>query len=57
VAFASRHGSTDEIARAIASELEVHSLEATVGEAGAVDSLEPFDAVVLGSAVYMGAWL
>jgi menaquinone-dependent protoporphyrinogen oxidase len=57
VTFASRHGSTEDIARAIAAELESPQLGVEISEAGAVRSLESYDAIVLGSAVYMGSWL
>jgi menaquinone-dependent protoporphyrinogen oxidase len=57
VAVASRHGSTHEIARAIADELRTRGLDVELRDAGEVDSLDGYDAVVLGSAVYMGDWL
>ena len=57
VTYASRHGSTEEIAQAIAAELQSPQLDIEVREAGAVRSLESYDAIVLGSAVYMGSWL
>lgn len=57
VTYASKHGSTAEIAEAIADRLRSRDL--------AVDSLpipeepavEGYDAAVIGSAVYMGAWM
>lgn len=57
VTFASRHGSTEGIARAIAGQLEGSGFAVSLRETGAVESLAPFDALVLGSAVYMGSWL
>ena len=56
VAFASKHGSTAEIAEAIAGTLRSSGLEVDCAEAGGVKSLERYDAVVLGSAVYMKRW-
>ena len=56
VAYASKHGSTGEIADAIAATLRESGLDADCREAGDVTSLEPYDAVVLGSAVYMRRW-
>ncbi|HEX6023070.1 MAG TPA: flavodoxin domain-containing protein [Solirubrobacter sp.] len=56
VAYASKHGSTAEIAEAIADALRAGGLQADCVEAGDVASLEPYDAVVLGSAVYMRRW-
>jgi menaquinone-dependent protoporphyrinogen oxidase len=56
VAYASKHGSTEEIAEAIAATLRDSGLDADCVEAGAVTNLETYDAVVLGSAVYMRRW-
>jgi menaquinone-dependent protoporphyrinogen oxidase len=56
VAYASKHGSTEAIAAAIARELEAGGLRTTCAEAADVNHLEPFDAVILGSAVYGGRW-
>ena len=60
VAVASRHGHTREIAQAVAGELRACGMIVEVretGAAGAADTVEGYDAVVLGSAVYMGEWL
>ena len=58
VSAASRHGSTTEIAARIAEILDPSPQIAVVVAAPAeVDSLEGFDAYVIGSAVYMGHWL
>lgn len=73
VAVASKHGNTHEIGEAIAGELraaghtvdvrDVASGETTVasaslaGGATAGGDIEPYDAVVAGSAVYMGKWM
>jgi menaquinone-dependent protoporphyrinogen oxidase len=56
VAYASKHGSTAEIAAAVAQTLNDCGLRAACVNAGEVSSLEPYDAVVLGSAVYMKRW-
>jgi menaquinone-dependent protoporphyrinogen oxidase len=56
VAFASKHGATAEIAAAVAEALRAAGLQTDCHEAAAVASLEPYDAVVLGSAVYMKRW-
>ena len=63
VAVATRHGATREIAENIASaaasaltDAGVWS-EADVRDVGRVTSVDGFDAVVFGSAVYMGRWL
>jgi menaquinone-dependent protoporphyrinogen oxidase len=57
VTAASRHESTHEIAAAIASGLIDRGIDAVAVPAEEVTSLDGFDAVVLGSAVYMGRWL
>jgi menaquinone-dependent protoporphyrinogen oxidase len=57
VTAASRHGSTLEIAEAIAGGLRMRGLDATVDVPAAVDSIDEYDAVVIGSAVYLGHWL
>jgi menaquinone-dependent protoporphyrinogen oxidase len=67
VSAASKHGATAEVAQEIGSTLR-EALNAPRGDGeGAtvvevlppeqVDSVEPYDAVVLGSAVYAGHWL
>jgi menaquinone-dependent protoporphyrinogen oxidase len=56
VAYATKMGSTAEIAEAIGQELRRAGLEATVSDAGAVGSFDEYDAVVLGSAVYAARW-
>jgi menaquinone-dependent protoporphyrinogen oxidase len=57
VASASKHGSTDEIARAIGDVLVANGLLVDVKRMEDVDTVFPYDAFVLGSAVYMGSWL
>jgi menaquinone-dependent protoporphyrinogen oxidase len=56
VAYASKRGSTAEIAEAIASALEASGFEVDCVEAGTAVGLGGYDAVVLGSAVYMRRW-
>jgi len=57
VAYASKHDATAEIAEAIGSTLTDRGLEAIVSAVEQVEDLDGADAVVLGSAVYMGKWL
>ena len=57
VSAASKHGSTSEIAQAIADVLAGKGLEVTVVPPAQAGPIEQFDAVVLGSAVYMGRWM
>jgi menaquinone-dependent protoporphyrinogen oxidase len=56
VAYASKHGSTTEIAQAVGETLREGGLSVDCVEAGEVGAVEPYDAVVLGSAVYMKRW-
>jgi menaquinone-dependent protoporphyrinogen oxidase len=56
VAYASKHGSTEEIAQAIAERLQAEGLESDCRHAGDVKELDGYGAVVLGSAVYMKRW-
>ncbi|MGC8787906.1 MAG: flavodoxin domain-containing protein [Anaerolineae bacterium] len=57
VAYASRHGATAEIAEKIGEVLSEAGFSTTVLPASQVKDLTPYQAVVLGSAVYMGQWL
>jgi menaquinone-dependent protoporphyrinogen oxidase len=57
VTVASRHGATDEIGARIAACLRAHGHETVNVVPEDVAELQPYDAVVLGSAVYMGRWL
>lgn len=57
VAYASKHGSTAGIAEAIADALVDHEIKAEAKSVDAVDDLGPYEAVVLGNAVYAGSWM
>ena len=57
VAHASKYGSTQEIAEAIGRELQRHGLESDVLSVSEVEDVQDYNAVVLGSAIYMGRWL
>ena len=56
VTYASKHGATAEIAEKIGQTLLQAGLQADVLPVNRVSDLKPFQAVVLGSAVYMGQW-
>jgi menaquinone-dependent protoporphyrinogen oxidase len=56
VAYASKEGSTAEIAEAVAATLREQGLYAETREATEVRDLEGYDAVVVGSAVYAFHW-
>lgn len=57
IVYASRHGSTREIAEGMADELRTLGIDAEVSAAEQVPSVAGYAAVVLGSAVYVGHWL
>ena len=57
VTAASRHGATHEIATAIAAGLARRGVEADARPAEELDTLDGYDAYVIGSAVYVGRWL
>lgn len=57
VAYATTFGSTAEIAEAIGAALRHDHTEVDVREVLDVDDLRPYDAVVVGSAIYNGEWL
>jgi menaquinone-dependent protoporphyrinogen oxidase len=54
VAYASKTGSTTEIAQAIAKELQAAGHVVDITEVGAVTSLSGYNAVIIGGPVYMG---
>lgn len=57
VSAASKHGATADIAHAIGDALTSAGIVVDVRPPEDVDSVEPYDGVVLGSAVYAGRWL
>jgi len=56
VAHSSKRGATAGIAEAIASTLRGEGIEVECKDAQEVAELDPYDAVVLGSAVYVKRW-
>jgi menaquinone-dependent protoporphyrinogen oxidase len=56
VAYASKRGSTAEIAETVAATLRREGLRVCLEKVEDVESLEGYDAVVIGSAVYMKRW-
>ncbi len=56
VAVASRHGSTREIGEAVGEVLAGAGFSVDVLDPDDVESVEGYDAVVLGSSVYVGRW-
>ena len=57
VTYASKHGSTKEIAERVASGLAERGLVTDLRPMDQVAGLEGYDAVVIGSAVYIGRWM
>ncbi len=57
VAYATRYGSTQDVAEQIAATLRKCGLKVEVKPAKQVRSLEGYCAVVLGAPFYIGSWL
>ena len=57
VAYASKHGATAQIAERIALRLTKNGIPAVAQDVRQIASLQGFGAVLLGRAVYAGAWL
>lgn len=57
VTYASKHGSTQDIAERIAATLRRLGHEVIVQPVHAVENPAAYEAVILGSAVYFGSWL
>jgi menaquinone-dependent protoporphyrinogen oxidase len=57
VAYASKHGSTEGIARAIVDRLGERGVDADARPVHDIRGLDGVDAVVVGSAVYAGSWM
>jgi menaquinone-dependent protoporphyrinogen oxidase len=57
VCYASRYGSTGEIAKAMAEELEKKGITTDIARVEDVTVMEGFSAVILGSPLYMGKML
>jgi len=57
VTAASKYGATGEIAQTIGDVLGVRGVETSVASPDEVTTIDGFDAVVLGSAVYAGRWM
>lgn len=57
VAYATRYGSTAEVAEAIGDELRKAGETVDVRPITGVTDLSPYRAVIIGSPIYMGKWL
>lgn len=56
VAYATKYGTTGEVAKAIGEELEALGLTVDVQQAHQVDTPERYGAYVLGAPLYIGRW-
>jgi menaquinone-dependent protoporphyrinogen oxidase len=56
VAYASKHGTTREVAESIASTLRERGLAVDTDDAARVGEVTRYDAVVVGGGLYMGRW-
>jgi menaquinone-dependent protoporphyrinogen oxidase len=56
VTYASKHGATAEIAKKIGETLTQAGFQTALAEANTVRDLSPYQAIILGSAVYFGSW-
>jgi len=57
VCYATRYGSTAGIAQVIGEELEKSGLRVDVINVLEIEDIGPYDAIVIGSPLYMGKWL
>jgi menaquinone-dependent protoporphyrinogen oxidase len=57
VAYATKNGSTAEIAQAIADTLRENGMSPQVRPVAEVENVTPYDAVVFGSGIYARRWL
>ncbi|HEX2620005.1 MAG TPA: flavodoxin domain-containing protein [Phototrophicaceae bacterium] len=57
VTYASKYGSTAEIAAAIATTLKADNIKVDLYPVQQIELLSPYDAVIVGSAIYAGHWL
>lgn len=57
LAYATSHGSSTEIAQWIGRVLQEKGLTTTVAKVEEINTVEGYDACILGSPIYAGAWL
>lgn len=56
VAYASKHGSTEEVARSIGDLLRDAGHHVDIRDAAVVTDVDEYDGVILGGSLYMGRW-
>ena len=57
VAFASKHGSTQEISERITTRLRQMGKDVAIQSVQSVEDVRQYEAFVIGSAVYFGSWM
>lgn len=57
IVYATRNGSTQEVATFIGDALREAGLDVTIADADTVQDVTPYDAFVLGTGIYRGEWL
>jgi menaquinone-dependent protoporphyrinogen oxidase len=57
VTYASKHGSTQEVAERIAYSLDQLGVSVDIRPMRLVDAIDAYDGVVMGSSVYIGRWM
>lgn len=57
VAYETKYGATEAIARRIGEVLKQHGLEVDVSRGREIEDVSPYDAFVIGSAAYYGSWI
>ncbi len=57
IAYSSKYGSTRGIAQAIAEQLGTHAVSADVASVTETTGVADYDAVIVGSAIYMAQWM
>ena len=57
IAYASKHGATEGIAKAIGDAFKKQRYQVDVLKVESVKSLEDYDAILIGSGIYAGNWL
>ncbi len=57
IAYSSKYGSTKEIAENVCKILQTFGLDVNIEKASASLKMDNYDAIILGSGVYIGKWL
>ena len=57
IAYGTKYGATAEIGREIGNVIRENGHSVDVKQANEVRTIDPYDAVIIGSALYMGMWI